>query len=442
MDYLRKLFGLQDSYVPPNIEFGRFSDSYKEEEKYQYWDKALDLFEQQKYLDAFESFLKYLQNEQENLTYAHNGDHITFELFQGSKKVTGSANKDKIIAQAKVAITSDMNIGFLRKLVEQNFTLKYSKFALDEEDTITLKFTSYMLDGSPYKLYYALKELSVNADKQDDILLEEFDSLTPVNTRHLREVSLEQKQVKFDYLQSQLESLISEITEGNLDPHKYPGGISYLILATIYKLDYLIHPEGATMESFEKIHKAYFIKDGKTAERRNHDMLKKLRHIEQRSRESFYKELYGVKSTFGITAPTSQARVTELIDDELQNMDWYIQNKHDAVGLAVPGYIIGYCLFNYAVPLPIKQLFTLYYQITEDSYFASLGFNQKFWVKDQLNKSMIKSAIYEIEQMLRDDFPNFRPNTKSLVYTSLPRFAKSFMLMIKELDVKKVKPQQ
>lgn len=439
MDYLRKLFGLQGSYIPPDIEFGRFSDSYKEEEKYQFWDKSLEQFEQQKYLDAFESFLKYLQNEQDNLSYTHHGEAIDFELYQGSKKVTGTANQDKIIAKAKVAIASDMNIGFLRKLVEQNFTLKYSKFALDEDDTIVLTFTSYMLDGSPYKLYYALKELSVNADKQDDILLEEFDSLTSVNTRHLRQVSEEQKQVKYDYLQAQLKSLIGEITDGKLDPHKYPGGISYLLLATIYKLDYLIHPEGATMEAFEKIHKAYFIKDGKTAERRNHDMLKKLRQIEQRPRESFYTELYGVKSTFGITAPTSHERVIELIDDELQNMDWYIQNKHDAVGLSVPGYIIGYCLFNYAVPLPIKQLFTLYFQITEDKYFTDLGFKQNFWTNNQLNKSTIKSAIYEIEQMMREDFPHFRPNTKSLVFTSLPRFAKSFMLMIKDLDVKKVK---
>jgi len=439
MDYFKKLFGLQGNYIPPDIEFGRFSDSYKEKEKYEFWDKSLLEFEEKKYLESFESFLKYLSNEQGNLTYQRDGDSIRFELFQGSKKVTGTANAEKVIAKAEVAITSDMNIGFLRKLVEQNFTLKYTKYSLDENDTITLTFTSYMLDGSPYKLYYALKELSVNADKQDDILLEEFDTLTPVNTGHLRNVSDDQKQIKYDYLQTQLDRLIKQITEGKLDPHKYPGGISYLILSTIYKLDYLIHPEGATMEAFEKIHKAYFLKDGKTAERRNHDMLKKLRSIKERSKEVFCKELYGVKSTFGITAPTSHDRVKELINDELQNMDWYVQNHHDKVGIAVPGYITGYCLFNYAVPLPIKQLFTLYYQITEEDYFKNLGFKQDFYTGGKLNKSKIKSAVYEIEQAMRDEFPKFRPNTKTLVFSSVAHFSKSYMLMIKALDVKKVK---
>ena len=130
MDYLKKLFGLQGNYTPPDIEFGRFSDSYKEEEKYEFWDKSLLEFEEKKYLDSFESFLKYLSNEQDNLRYSKEGDSIHFELYQGSKKVTGIANAEKVIAKAEVANTSDMNIGFLRKLVEQNFTLKYSKYSL------------------------------------------------------------------------------------------------------------------------------------------------------------------------------------------------------------------------------------------------------------------------------------------------------------------------
>ncbi len=439
MNYLKRLFGIQESYDQPDIEFGRYSDSYKEEENYEYWDKALEQFEQKQYLDAFENFLKYLTNDQDNLTYTRTADEINFELFQGSKMVTGVANRKKIMAMAKVALTTDKNIGFLRKLVEQNFTLKYSKYSLDEEDAICLTFTSYMLDGSPYKLYYALKELSVNADKQDDILLEEFESLTAVNTGHLRNVSEEQKRIKYEYLHQELDVLIHSITDGKLDTHKYPGGISYLILSTIYKLDYLIHPEGSTMEALEKIHKAYFLKDGKTAERRNHDMLKKLRQIKDRSQEHFYSELYGVKSTFGITAPTAHDRVKELIDDELQNMDWYVQNNYENVGLAIPSYIAGYCLFNYAIPLPVKQLFTLYYQIFEHTYFESLGFKQTFWTDTALHKGNIKSAILEIEQEMREDFPEFRPNTRMLVFTSPAHFAKSYMLMIKELDVKKLK---
>ncbi len=442
MNYLKKLLGIHDNVAIPDIELGRYSDSYKEEEKYQFWDKSLVQFEKKEYLDSFENFLKYLQNDHDNLHMSRTGDLIEFEMFQGSKKIIGTANRQKVFASAKIAMTSDLNIGFMRKLIEQNFSLKYSKFSLDQDDCITLTFTSYMLDGSPYKLYYALKELAVNADKQDDILLEEFESLTPVNTGHIRNVSEAQKKVKYKYLQSELGTLIHNITQGKLDPLKYPGGISYLILSVIYKLDYLIHPEGATMEGFEKIHKAYFLKDGKSADRRNHDMLKKLRKLKERKEEQFNAELYGVKSTFGITAPTSHERVKELIDDELSNIDWYIQNKYTTVSEAIPSYIVGYCLFNYAVPLPVKKLFTLYYQIAENQYFKDLGYQTDFWQKTTLHRSKIKSAILSIENLVKSDFPYFKPNTKKLVFTSLSHFGKSYMLMIRELDVKKVKKEE
>jgi len=442
MSYLKKLFRIQKDVIIPEIDLGRYSDSYKEEEKYEFWDKAIMLFESKEYINAFLNFLEYLKNDMDNLNYTRNQDVIDFELFQGSKKIVGRATKEKVTATAKIAKTSEMNIGFMRKLIEQNFNLKYSKYSLDEEDSITLTFTSYMLDGSPYKLYYALKELSVNADKQDDILLEEFDALTPVNTGHIRNVSDDEKAIKYEYLQKELAILTENITEGKLDPLKYPGGISYLILSVIYKLDFLIHPEGATMEGFEKIHKAYFLKDGKSADRRNHDMLKKLRKIQERTQEQFNTELYGVKSTFGITAPTSHERVKELIDDELSNIDWYMQNHYGTVAEAIPSYIVGYCLFNYSIPLPIKKLFILYYQIFENDYFTKLGFPIIYWQNFHINKAKVKSAIFSIENSVKAEFPNFKPDVKKLVFSTPAHFGKSFMLMIRDVEVKKTKKKQ
>ena len=196
------------------------------------------------------------------------------------------------------------------------------------------------------------------------------------------------------------------------------------------------------MVSFEKIHKAYFLKDGKSADRRNHDMLKKLRKIQERTEEQFGAELYGVKSTFGITAPSSHERVKELIDDEITNIDWYIQNNYVTVALAIPSYIVGYCLFNYAIPLPVKKLFILYYQIFENDYFLELGHPTTYWDKSQLNKSKIKSAIFAIENSMKDEFPTFKPDVKKLVFSTPALFGKSFMLMTRDLDIKKIKKKQ
>ena len=91
------------------------------------------------------------------------------------KKAVGKANIEKVTIEAKIAKTDTLNIGFMRRLLERNFQLRYSRFALDEENNITIRFDTSVLDGSPYKLYYALKELTTNADKLDDLLIDDLD---------------------------------------------------------------------------------------------------------------------------------------------------------------------------------------------------------------------------------------------------------------------------
>ena len=89
---------------PIDIRFGRYSDAYKETEQYDLWDQSLALFEQQSYLDAYERFLQYLTDPtEENIKYDRSDDLLTFEIIQGSKKLTGHSNNHKIRVETKIA---------------------------------------------------------------------------------------------------------------------------------------------------------------------------------------------------------------------------------------------------------------------------------------------------------------------------------------------------
>ena len=169
MNFFDRLFGTVTENVPqPNIRFGRYSDSYKSKEQYTAWDESLDLFEQQSYLASFLSFFKYLRDVKENnVSFSEEKGVINFELIQGSQKIVGVADRKKVKAEAKIAITEDLNIGFMRRLMEENFKMRYSSFALDSDNDITIVFDTSILDASPYKLYYALKEVATKADKLD-----------------------------------------------------------------------------------------------------------------------------------------------------------------------------------------------------------------------------------------------------------------------------------
>jgi len=441
MGLLDRLFGSSsEKESQPDIKFGRYSDSYKRAANYHAWEAALEKFEREEYLDCYREFFRYLRDEEEdNVKYWDDNGSLRFELYQGSKKITGYADDSKIKAEAKIARTQSLKVAFMRRLIEKNFSLKYSRFGLDPDQNIAIVFDTYTLDGSPYKLYYALQEMATNADKQDDLLLDEFVMLEPVDTSHLIGVPEAEKEVKYEFIVHKINEVLSEIENGDLQADQYPGGIAFLLLDLVYRLDYLIKPEGYMMETLERVHRLYFSKDGKSTVQKNQTLMKELRKLADRPKEDFFKEMYRVISTFGITPAVNHDRVVSSVDSELHNMDWYWENDHLAVALAIPGYIAGSCVFNYAIPKPDRDLMLLYYQITEPDYFRDLGFTINFRDPEngQFNRRAIKRAIADIVDDNKETYPRLNPPTGSLEFNSLPAFAKSFMLMIRDTEVTK-----
>lgn len=424
----------------PAIKFGRYTDSYKVASRYDAWDRAQDLYEAGQFLESYSAFLLYLRDEEEdNVRWEQVKGGLKFELYQGSKKITGTATPHKLRVEAPVVKAESFNIGVLRRLLEQNFDLKYCRFTLDEAGNIVIVFDTYTLDGSPYKLYYALREAAIKADKQDDLLLEEFRNLQPVETTHLEELPQEEKEAKYHYITTAIGAVIHEVEYGALDCSRYASSYGYLLLDLIFRLDYLIKPEGFMMETLEQLHRKYYENDGKNTASKNEDLCRGLKELAKRPAQDFYREMYRGRSTFGITHMVNHDRVVSIINGELYHMDWYIENGHERMALAISGYIVGFCLFNYAVPKPDRDLFHLYYQITEPAYFNELGYTVQYYdpAAQKLDKRSIRRAIHKIVDQNKARFPNFQFPTGSLRYESLPVFARSYLNATRSLNLVK-----
>ena len=440
MSFFSRLFGNGAEDQPqPDIQFGRYTDSYKTAKQYDAWDVALEKFEDEAYLESYRNFLIYLCDEkEENVTWIEKEGKIEFDFFQGSKKISGVADEKNFRAIAKIAKTKSLNIGFMRRLVEQNFDLRYTRYALDPDDEIVIIFGSPTIDSSPYKLYQALKELATKADKQDDLLLNEFEDLLPLENQHIVPLSDEEKEIKYQFICQKISSIFGIMDNGRLSPGQYTGAMAYLTLDLCYRLDYLISPEGFMTDLFERVHRKYFENDGKPTSQKNQYMRKEFQKLLDRPKEEYFKELYRVKTTFGITVPVNLDKMVSFIDGEIGNMDWYADNRHEEVAMAIPGYIIGYCLFNYATPKPIRELFELYYQITEPAFFKELGFTNSYQqAKGGLDKRAIKRAFDKIEKANKSTYPSLRIETSKIDFSSMPKFAKSFLMMIRVLDLRK-----
>ena len=439
-----RLFGSDDKSDNdslPNYRFGRYSDAYKTAGHYRAWDASLEAFEDEKYLEAFEYFLQYLSDPaEENVKFSQQDGQLYFEFYQGSKRVTGFANNEQFRAEAKIARMGDTPVTLLQRLTAVNYELKYSRFAIDGDRCLSIVFDTPLVDASPHKLYHALKEMALQADKQDDLLLEEFKQLLPVEINHLRQLNSTEKAGKLGFLNRKIEEELTYLASNHCNPEEHPGAIAYLLLDLVYKLDFLIIPEGYTMEALERMHRMYFAREeSQPVTYKNVRLLGELQQLVQRAPELFDAELYAGKSTFGLTLPVDHDRIRNLIDRELANMDWYQDNGFGRVALAVPGYIIGYSLFNYAIPLPDRDLFELYYRIREDRYFRELGYQQEFLDRDgRPARRAIRNAISEIGECHRKQFPRLRPGISTLEFDNLTNFSRSYLQMIRELDMGKV----
>jgi hypothetical protein len=146
--------------------------------------------------------------------------------------------------------------------------------------------------------------------------------------------------------------------------------------------------------------------------------------------------MYRTRSTFGVNPAVNHGSVVALIDGELPNMEWPLQQNHAVLALAVPQYIAGFALFHYAPPQPVRAFFHLFFQIMEPAFFKDLGFSSTF-SDDQgrLDKRAILQGIKQITDQYKPQFPYLRPDQHVLDFASNMLFAKSFLLMVKDLNL-------
>ena len=195
------------------ITFGRFTDAFKPKAKSDFWSKSEKLFEEKNYMDSYDAFFNYLKDDSiNNVSWKRENNHIAFEFEQGTKTIHGSINENKITAQTDIAEFEKLSVAFMRRLMEMNYSLYYTRFAL-KDNGIYLKFDSGVADGHPRKLYYALKELAIRADKQDDLLLDDFSMLKPADNSGIEEIPAEEKEIKYEFFRKWMEDTVKRASE-------------------------------------------------------------------------------------------------------------------------------------------------------------------------------------------------------------------------------------
>jgi hypothetical protein len=451
MGWLDRLFGKEENTasakaVPAatspfaglvGIRFGRYSDNNKSFVKTQSWYRAEDRFKEKAYPEAFAALFDYIGDEEEkNVIFIPEGTRFTFELIQGSKKVYGQCDGEHITARAPIAVMETPSNAVMRRLLEVNFSLYYSRSAMDEQNTLCMVYDSPVSMASPNKMYYALREIAKFADRQDDLLVADFASLKPTDTTHLQPLPEAEIDVKYKYFRKWIEDTSARSAELNAD--SFSGAIAYAYLTLLYRIDFLIVPEAKLMADLELVSSYYWNKKDETPIVERNALLREgISKLLDISREDFAKGLYRSKATFAITPVAPMDKVKENVQAANKDAGWYWDNKHPDLALMLNEYGMVYNQFTYSMPALLTELTTIYMAVMHADFFRDLGMAQLLiGIETKLpNKELITQAIDNALARWPDKYTSLKWDHNRINYSSLWEFGTSFSEHIVTLNL-------
>ncbi len=438
MGLLSNLFKSSPPIVEQNIQFGRFTDASKSPDKYLSWDKALTEFENEKYIQSYVHFFDYLCNDKgDNVQYKLHQGILSFIIYQGSIVIEGIADYKKFFATARIVETELNNLPLMRYLLEANYELKFTKYGIEDEKYVTLIFDTMVEDSTPHKLYQALKELATEADRKDDILLNRFKGLMPLTRNHIRLISNSEIQTKFDTFTLWIDTTLDHAMNGTLHAQEYPGAISFLLLDLVYKIDYLIKPEGIIKEKLAFCHEIYFDDNVTSVHDKNRIIIEKIIEIRSYPIEVVGRQLYDVNSTFGMSKPEGNKMLLSIIDAQQKDLAWYGSQHPEPYAKAICGYIIGHSLYAYALPDVIMTLLHFYYKVMYSDFFTQLKFSPTFDIKLASKEIKKQLAVY-LKSWREGAYPDAALDIKLLDFSSESNFAQSYIFMLTTLKYEQI----
>lgn len=425
-----KIFGGNDK-TPPNTDsvkptkrFGRFSDCNKSKEQLDSWAKTTAAFKEKNYPETWKTFFDYIcEPALQNVKYSQSFDKTEFEIIQGSKIVRGTADNRNVMASVDLVKFDKPSVPVMRKMLALNYNLRYSSICI-HENRLAIKFSSPAENASPTKLYWGLKEIATTADKQDDLLAQEFSSIHMVDDQHIEHLPENEKEVLYKYFCIWIDDTFKKISA--LDEDKMAGAISFYMLDLALKLDYLLVPEGRVTEALERIMHIYFNTNGSSFERNNiiRPEFEKLRNL---PKEEVTGSFYKTKATFGVPKAIDYKTVADFIFDESKKTDWYYKEKMFDVVTAIYEYMTGYSLFYWGMYAPIQELFEFYMHLLNNEFYKELGYSQNFIDGNGvLNKEAITKEIRDIISRGKGEYPNLNFATEKLNFNNLADFSFTF----------------
>lgn len=423
--------------IPPEIRFGHYSDNNKSYAKMQRWYDAEDFFKDKNYQKAFPAIFDYIRDDAaDNLQFEAEDHCFSFTLYQGAKKVTGHCDGQNLKAHVCLAEMEVPSTPVMRRLLELNYELFYTRTALTGNENLCMIFESDLSSANPLKVYHGLRELATKADKQDEHLNTDFPQLKVIRDGQIAPLGPDELEVKFSFFKKWIEETLNYTA--TLNPDAFAGAIAYCYLVLAYRIDFLIVPSNHLLALTEKISRIYWEnKDQDTLVGRNNRMREVILELQQVSKENFATSVYHSKNTFALAGPPDADKLSSNYQSANKDTDWYIRNKYTQLAQTINEYGVAYNQFAYSMPQVLTSLATIYYAVMQSAYFKALGLAHPFYepADQHFNQPLLERAVDEALDRFKDKYPHLNWQHDKIQYDTLYNFGISFTEQMAQLNL-------
>jgi hypothetical protein len=421
------------------IKAGRYSDNNKPVQKINRWHDAEELYKAKQYKESLTAFFDYITDEkQANVSLQKaEGETFSFQITQGSKRIQCSFDGKLIVAKVQLAIMDYPGVAIMRRLLELNYNLYYSRAALSDDKTLCLLFDTELNSASPEKMYYGLRELAVSGDRQDDLLISDFSTLKGTDLDNTQQLDAGERAIKYKYFKQWVTDTLKEAETLNQD--SFSGAIAYMLLGMVYRIDFFFTPEGPLLAELEKIHRIYWEKkETTTLVERNRLMKLAIKKLLDITEENFAVSVYNATYTFSASTPPAADKVRDHIISPNKDANWYIENKYPNIAIDLTEYGVLYNQFIYSMPKVQTSLTKILMGVIHSDYYGELWPDVHFYDKEQkkLNKELIEQTTNKALEEFKDKYEFMRWDSERVRYTSLFDFSISYSEQIANLNLK------
>ena len=421
--------------------FGRGVNASAPQDEEELYNMSYKAFEKNDILNAYEYFFKSLENfsndlSNNNIKIKKSDTKLDFKIYQGTAKISGWITKEHIYAEVILIKKEHAHVALKRYILERNYQLTYCNYSTDE-NYIKLKLFLNNIIMNPQKIFYPLREITLNADFDKEYMRSEFSDIKLQDIEHIEKLDESELKIKYDFLKdwvSQLEHKVS-----SLPSNDSAGMQSFMYLNILFEIDYLIVPKYEIYQKISKKVLEYFSDEEMSTEAKNEELKRYVDKLSNMKFEEFRKNFYRAKYTFNPVEITSKEEITIFIEESLTKIRWYKNNRYNQIISTMYRYIAFYILYNYNVNPVIKSLLHTLVEVYHPVYFKALDYDILYDIENEVFfKKIIISKIEAAITPYQNRFKSLEAFGDKLNFSSLNEFSNSYYLQLNDLNFEEI----